>query len=69
MLGLFGYVVAVVAFGYVGIFAGGADAADQLGAGLSAAYLVALVASVAVLVAVLRVCSAGWRSASCCSFY
>ncbi|MFR9781069.1 hypothetical protein ACL02O_34175 [Micromonospora sp. MS34] len=54
MLGLFGYLVAVVAFGYVGIFTGEEDAGDQLASGLAAAYFVALVASAAVLVAVLR---------------
>lgn len=57
MLGLFGYLVAVVAFGYLGVFVGGQDAGDQLATGLATAYLVALVASVAVLVAVRR----SWR--------
>jgi uncharacterized membrane protein YkvI len=54
MLGLFGYLVALVAFGYEGLFTGGADAHDQLAAGMAVAYMVALVASVAVPVAVLR---------------
>ncbi|MFI7492990.1 hypothetical protein ACIBXA_31925 [Micromonospora echinaurantiaca] len=54
MLGLFGYLVAVVAFGYLGLFAGGQDAGDQLATGLATAYLVALVATVAVLVTVRR---------------
>jgi hypothetical protein len=55
MLGLFGYLVALVAFGYVGLFAGGADAGDQLAGGLAVAYLLAMITSVAVpVVAVLR---------------
>ncbi|MDX6654920.1 MAG: hypothetical protein QOH18_1859 [Solirubrobacterales bacterium] len=54
MLGLFGYLVALVAFGYEGLFTGGADAHDQFAGGMAAAYMVALVASVAVPVAVLR---------------
>ncbi|NYF58591.1 hypothetical protein [Micromonospora purpureochromogenes] len=54
VLGLFGHLVAVVAFGYVGIFTGGADAGDQLASGLAAAYLVAVVASAAVLLAARR---------------
>ena len=55
MLGLFGYLAALVIFGYEGLFAGGADAGDQLAAGLAAAYLVALIASVTVVVATVRV--------------
>lgn len=54
MLGLFGYLVALVAFGCLGIFAGGADPGDQLATGIALAYLVALVASVVVSVAVRR---------------
>jgi hypothetical protein len=33
ILGLFGYLLALVGFGYVGLFTGGADAGDQLGSG------------------------------------
>lgn len=54
MLGLFGYLVAIVAFGYLGMFAGGQDAGDQLATGIATAYLVGLVASVVVVVAVRR---------------
>ncbi|WP_238011892.1 hypothetical protein KZZ52_13720 [Dactylosporangium sp. AC04546] len=55
IVGLFGYLVALVAFGYVGLFAGGADAGDQLAGGLGVAYLVAIVTSVVVpVVAVVR---------------
>jgi hypothetical protein len=54
MLGLFGYLLALVAFGYEGLFTGGADVHDQLAAGMAVAYLVAGVASVGVLVAVVR---------------
>jgi hypothetical protein len=54
MLGLFGYLLALVAFGYEGLFTGNADAATQLAAGLTAAYLVASVASLTGLIAVLR---------------
>ena len=54
MLGLFGHLAALVAFGYEGLFTGRADAADQLWAGLAVAYLVALVAVVATVVAVFR---------------
>ncbi|GAA4565189.1 hypothetical protein GCM10023176_12670 [Micromonospora coerulea] len=42
MLGLFGYLVAIVAFGYLGMFAGGQDAGDQLATGIATAYLVGL---------------------------
>lgn len=55
MLGLLGYLAALVAFGYIGLFTGGADAADQLAAGMAAAYIVALIASAATLVAAVRV--------------
>jgi predicted Co/Zn/Cd cation transporter (cation efflux family) len=54
MLGLFGYLAALVVFGYVGLFTGDEDAGDQLAAGLAAAYAIALVATVTALVAVLR---------------
>ena len=54
MLGLFGYLVALVAFGYEGLFSGGADARDQLSVGLTVAHLVTMITSVSVLVAVLR---------------
>jgi hypothetical protein len=54
-VGLFGYLVALVLFGYVGLFAGGADAGDQLAGGLAVAYLMAMVTSVAMaVVTVLR---------------
>jgi uncharacterized membrane protein YhaH (DUF805 family) len=55
VIGLFGYLVALVVFGYVGLFVGGADAGDQLAGGLAVAYLVAMVTSVAVpVITVLR---------------
>lgn len=49
VLGLFGYLLAAVAFGYEGLFTGSADPHDQLAAGLMAAYLVAALTSAAVL--------------------
>ncbi|MFC4018368.1 hypothetical protein ACFOW4_10480 [Micromonospora sp. GCM10011542] len=54
MLGLFGYLIALVAFGCLGILAGGADPGDQLATGIALAYLVALVASVVISVTVRR---------------
>lgn len=54
LLGLFGYLLALVAFGYEGLFAGGADAGDQLAAGLASAYLTAVVTSVGVTIASIR---------------
>lgn len=53
-LGLFGYLAALVAFGYEGLFTGRADPADQLGGGLAASYLVGLVATISVVVGALR---------------
>ncbi|GAA4946620.1 hypothetical protein [Actinoplanes utahensis] len=52
--GLFGYLVAIVAFLWIGLLIGHADPADSLGAGLAVAYLIALSATVAVLVTALR---------------
>ncbi|MBO3743087.1 hypothetical protein [Actinoplanes flavus] len=48
--GLFGYLAALVAFLWIGILTGGADPGDSLAAGLAAALLIALLATVAVLV-------------------
>lgn len=53
MLGLFGYLCALVAFGYLGLFVGGADAGEQLAVGLMLGWVVAAAASVATLVAAL----------------
>lgn len=54
LLGLFGHLGALVAFGYVGLFVGGADAGEQLAVGIYLAWVVALVASVITGVAALR---------------
>lgn len=53
-LGLFGFFAALVAFGYEGLFSGGADPGDQLSFGLVSAYFVGLIAAIWVAVAALR---------------
>jgi hypothetical protein len=63
MFGLFGYLVALVAFGYEGLFSGREDAHDQLLGGMAAAYLVVLVATVVVLVAAVRMRRRRWAVA------
>ena len=63
-LGLFGYLAALVAFGYEGLFTGRADPADQLAAGLAASYLVGFVATIWVIVVAVRIRRRQpWRSA------
>jgi hypothetical protein len=54
VLGLFGFLLAVWAFVYVGLFTGRADPHDQLGAGLSAAEILGAISLIAVVVTAVR---------------
>lgn len=54
MLGLFGHLCAAVVFGYVGLFSGGDDVADELAAGLLASWAVSFIASVVTVVVAIR---------------